>query len=160
MKNLLLIIATLLFVFGTNSIRAQNWNSEELEIIKRVEIGWSSWQEAVNQKDLSIWLNAVNLTDDWKCWWTEDGALWDVADTKRNFELFSKDVKKYYWMNVNPLSVEVHGDVAFIWFYALFTIEDINGKTTTTEDKRFEVYRKIDGKWRWSAGMVKSKETD
>ncbi len=154
MKNLSLIIAVLCLLSASIQIKAQTWTAEEQEIIKRVETGWISWQDAVNQNDLSIWLKAANPTEDWNCWWVQDGALWDLPDTKRNFELFIKDVRKYYWMNVNPLSIKVHEDVAFIWFYASYAVEDKAGITTNTEEKRFEVYRKIDGEWRWSAGMA------
>ena len=133
---------------------SQNWTSEEKEIIQRVETGWSSWQEAVNNKDLSIWLNAVDPADDWRCWWTTDAYLWSTEDTKRNFEFFIKDIKQFKLITVKPIEIQVHDNVAFIWFYAESAIENAKGITKTSVDKRFEVYRKIEGKWRWSAGMV------
>ncbi len=157
MKKLIITIAVLCAVFINSQIKGQNWTTQEKEIIKKVETGWTSWQEAVNQKDHSIWLKATNPTDDWICWWTQDQVPWDLSDTKRNFELFSKDIQKYYFQKIFPLSIKVNENVAFIWFYAYFAIEYKNGTTVTTEEKRFEAYQKIDGKWRWSAGMVAAK---
>jgi ketosteroid isomerase-like protein len=157
MKKLIFTIAALCIVLINSQVKGQNWTTQEKEIIKRVETGWSSWQDAVNQKDFSIWLKAANPTNDWTCWWLQDGALWNLDDEKRNFELFTKDVKKYYWIKVFPLSVKVHENVAFIWFYASFAIENKDGTTVNTEEKRFEVYQKIEGEWRWSAGMVTAK---
>ena len=153
MKKLIVLPLLLLTVIAFS----QNWTSEEKEIIQRVETGWSSWQDAVNNKDYSIWLNAVDPADEWRCWWTTDGALWSTKDTKRNFEFLIKDIVQYQWIHVKPIGVQIHDDVAFIWFYATTAIEDKDGNTNTAEEKRFEVYRKIDGKWRWSAGMADAK---
>lgn len=153
-----LIILSLMFM--PLCVLAQNWTPEEKLIIERVKTGNSSWQDAVNNKDLSIWLKAADPTDDFQAWWTNDGGLWNLDDTKRNFDYLIKDIKKRYWITLKPISVKVYNDVAFIWFYNSFANEDLKGNTITIEEKRFEVYRKIDGKWRWSAGMIVQKQTE
>jgi hypothetical protein len=157
MKKLIITIAALCIVLINSQVKGQNWTTQEKEIIKRVETGWSSWQEAVNQKDLSIWLTATNPTEEWTCWWTQGAVPWDLSDPKKNFELFTKDIKKHYWIKVFPLSVKVSENVAFIWFYASYAIENKDETIVNTEEKRFEVYQKIEGQWRWSAGMVVAK---
>ena len=157
MKKLIITIAVLIAVLINSQIKGQNWTTQEKEIIKRVETGWTSWQEAVNQKDHSIWLKAANPTDDWICWWAQDQVPWDLSDPKRNFEFFSKEIQKYYFQKVFPLSVKVNENVAFIWFYASYAIENKDGNSVNTQEKRFEVYQKIDGEWRWSAGMAVAK---
>jgi ketosteroid isomerase-like protein len=141
-------------------ILAQNWAPDEKLILERVKTGNSSWQDAVNNKDLSIWLKAADPTDDLQAWWSQDGGLWNLDDTKRNFEFLHKDVKKNYWITFKPISIKVYSDVAFIWFYNYYANEDLKGNTKTIEEKRFEVYRKIDGKWRWSAGMIVQRPTE
>ena len=133
---------------------SQNWTPEEKLVLERVQTAWSAWQDAENNKDLSIWLNAADPADDWQCWWTSDGGIRELEDTKRNFEFKNKDVSRFQWLEVDPISIKVLDDVAFIWFYASYSIEFNDGITSTTKQKRFEVYRKIDEKWRWSAGMV------
>jgi hypothetical protein len=47
-------------------ITAQNWTPDEKLILDRVKTGKSSWQDAVNNKDLSIWLKAADLADDFQ----------------------------------------------------------------------------------------------
>ena len=139
---------------------AQNWTSDEKIILERVKAGNSSWQDAVNSKDLSIWLKATDPADDFQAWWSQDGGLWNLDDTKKNFEYLIKDIKKYSWVTLKPISIKVYDNVAFIWFYNIFAKEDTMGNTKTFEEKRFEVYRKIDGKWRWSSGMIVQKQTE
>jgi len=133
---------------------SQNWTPEQKEIIERVQTGWSTWQDAVNNKDYSIWLTAMNPTDDFRCWWTTNAHLVSTEDTKRNFEFIIKDIAKFKWLSIKPIEIQIHDNVAFIWFYASSAIENTKGITKTSVEKRFEVYRKIEGKWRWSAGMV------
>ena len=143
MKKIIFSIFALSLIFMPIIGYSQNWTPEEKIILERVKTGWSSWQDAVNNKDLSIWLNAADPTDDWHCWWTQDGGLSSLNATERYFELFIKNVERYYWLNVNPIRIKVHDNVAFIWFYATYALEDKNGNTNTSEDKRFEVYRKV-----------------
>ena len=139
---------------------AQNWTPDEKLILDRVKTGFSSWQDAKNNKDLSIWLKATDPTDDWQGWWSQDGGLWNLDDTKRNFELLTKDVKKNYWINVKPVSIKVYDNVAFIWYYSTWAEEDQKGNTNTVEEKRFDSFRKIDGKWRINASMIVQKQTE
>ena len=151
----------ILFVFLVPIMAySQDWTPEEKEILERVKTGWTTWQEAVNTGDYSIWLDAVDPTDDWRCWWTENGFLWTTEDSKRNFDFLIKDIAKFQWIVVKPLEIQVHDNIAFIWFYASSAIENKSGHTQSVEEKRFEAYRKIDGKWRWSAGMVYEEPVD
>ena len=153
-------IIILFLIVMPRFLLAQNWTPEEKTILDRVKTGWSSWQDAVNNKDYSIWLKAADPAEDFQGWWLDDGALGNPNDSKKHFDLIIKDIKKYYWINVKPLSIKVYEDVAFIWFYASYATENLKGNITWYEEKRFEAYRKIDGKWRWSAGMTKTKTID
>ena len=106
----IILFAFMLMLLG---IWAQNWTPEAQLILNRVNEGWSSQQDAVNNNDPSIWFDKVK-----------------------------------------PISIKVFDDVAFIWFYASYAEEYKDGSRVTFEEKRFEVYRKIDELWRWSDGMI------
>ncbi len=136
---------------------SQNWTPEEKEILERVKYGWSTWEKAVANKDYSIHLNAMSRPDDFRCWWTSDSYLSSFEDTQKNFDFLIKDISKFKCIAIKPVEIQVHGDVAFIWFYATTAVENKKGNTNTNEQKRFEVYRKVDGEWIWSAGMVDAK---
>jgi len=160
MKKIIFPILALSLLFMPLIVYPQNWTPEEETILELVKAEKSSWQDAVNNKDLSIWLNAVDLTDDWHCWWTTDGGLWNLDDAKKNFEFTIKDIVRYQLLNVNPIRIKVYDNVAFIWYYFISAQEYKNGKTDYNETKRFDVYRKVDGKWRLSAGMVDRNSID
>ena len=68
--------------------------------------------------------------------------------------MFCKDIARYYWINITPLKIRINEDHAYVWFYSSFAIENTNGIQINSEEKRLEVYRKINGEWRWEAGMI------
>lgn len=149
MKKLIIL---LLFVIPLQLL-AQNWSPEEKAVLEKIKLAWQSWEDAVNQKDLSIWLEKANPSDTWTAWFLPDNGLWTLEDTKRNFELLCKDIARFYWINITPLKIKVIEDHAYTWFYVTSAIEKKDGSMINNEDKRLEIYRKIDGEWRWEAGM-------
>jgi len=139
-------------------LTAQNWTAEEQEVLDQIKKAWDYWEKAVKEKDLNIWIDNVKPADDWQGWWTSESALWTMENDKRNFDKWLKNIKNYYWESVFPLSIKVYEDLALIHFYATYTVEDKSGKSTRYEEKRFEVYRKIEGIWRLTSLMVSGKE--
>jgi len=159
MKKIIFSMLAISLVIMPQIFYSQNWTPEEETILERVKTGWTSWQDAVNNKDLSIWLDAADPMDDRHCWFVHEAGPRNIDDAKRNFEFRIQDLSRLHMIKLTPLRIEVHENVAFIWFYARYTTEDKNGNTSTFEDKRFEVYHKVDGKWRWSAGMVATEKS-
>jgi hypothetical protein len=157
MKLFPLTVLILCF-FISLPLTAQNWTAEEQEVLDQIKKGWASWEEAVKAKDLNIWLENVQPADDWSGWWTSDGGLWTLETDKRTFDDRMKNVNKVYWEGLQPLSIKIYDNVALAYFYSTYNVEDSTGKTTRYEDKRFEVYRKVDGIWRVTGTMVSGKE--
>jgi ketosteroid isomerase-like protein len=151
----ILLVLCIIFPF---TAFAQHWTADEQEVLDQIKKGWSSWEKAVQAKDLNIWIDTFQPADDFTGWWTSDGGLWTLNKEKRTFDNWVKNVNNFYWEGVQPLSIKVYGEVALAYFYSTYTTEDNTGKTTRTEDKRLEVYRKVDGIWRWSDAMVSGKE--
>lgn len=137
---------------------AQRWTAEEQAVLNFSTGCWEAWEEAVNKKSHKIWLDACLLSDDWKAWWTSDGALWTLESEKRNFDYWVQNINHFQLENIQPLDIRVYDDVALIWFYAIYSQDDAAGTRTRYEDKRFEVTRKIDGRWRWTGGMISARE--
>lgn len=137
---------------------AQQWTADEQAVLVQIKKGWSSWEKAVQAKDLNIWLETFQPADDFTGWWTSDGGLWTLEKDKRTFDKWVKNVTSFYWEGVQPLSIKVYGDIALAYFYSTYNMEDKTGNTTRMEDKRLEVYRKVNGIWRWTDAMVSAKE--
>ena len=151
------LFAVLVFCIISLPLTAQNWTAEEQEVLDKIKEDWEYFEKAVKAKDLNIWIDNVQPADDWQGWWTSEGGLWTMENDKRMFDEWVKNIKNWYWEAVYPLSIKVYDNVALAFFYATYTVEDNTG-ITRYEDKRFEVFRKIDGKWRLSGLMVSGNE--
>ena len=99
---------------------AQNWTSEQIEVLDKVKQGWTLWSEAVEKRDLDFWLDEFNPTEDFNGWWTSEGAVVDNTD----FDVFAKTylltVKATHWESIRPLSIRIFDNTALIYFYAIY----------------------------------------
>lgn len=156
--NLIRMSLVLFLMTFSLAASAQRWTAEEQEILDFATSCWTSWEDAVNKQDHEIWLESCLLTDDWAAWWTSDGALWTIEAEKRNFDNWVQEIEHFHFENLQPLDIRAYDDVALIWFYGISTVDDTGGNRTRYEDKRLEVYRKVDGRWRWTAGMISARD--
>ena len=156
--NLIRMFLVLIVMTFPLAASAQRWTAEEQEILDFATSCWMSWEDAVNEKDHEIWLKSCLLTTDWAAWWTNEGALWTIEAEKRNFKNWVQVINHFHFENLQPVEIRVYGDTALMWYYATSTVDDSAGIRTRYEDKRFEVFRKVDGHWRWTAGMISARE--
>lgn len=139
-------------------LTAQEWTGEERALLDHVKLCWDAWADAVNAKDLDIWMDTCQPDADFTGWWTSDGGLWDLEADRRGFSDWVTGVEHFYWENLQPLEIKVHGDLGMIWFYVTYREPGSDGPLTRFENKRFEVFRRVDGVWHWLGAMVQTKE--
>jgi ketosteroid isomerase-like protein len=153
MKRVIVGTLSLLALLPCSAI-SQHFTTAEQEVLDLSKKCWAAWSDAVQKKDLSIWLDTCRPADDLAGWWTTEGALWGLEAERRSFLPWAQRIKAFTVENVQPLRIRVEGDHALMWFYAIYTIEEVSGRVTRSEDKRFEVFRRDAGVWRWTGGMV------
>ncbi|MFC2141849.1 hypothetical protein ACFLR7_02830 [Acidobacteriota bacterium] len=157
MKRLIFAVCVLGVALASSAM-AQDWSPEQQQILERVKTGWTLWQEALLKKDYNIWLEGFEPSEDWQGWWITNGGLWNIEAEKRTFDNYVKQIKDFYWETVQPLSIQIYDEMALIYFYVTFNEQDKSGEWTRIENKRLEVYRKQDGKWRWTGCMAAGRE--
>lgn len=152
MRRVLPFVMILIIPFSAS---AQNWTPEQQEVIAQIKACWDAWRKANEQKDYTIWEKACPCIDDAPYWVTIDGAPMSSDFLPRGAKgLFSWDTKRFDWLDLRPLAIRIDGDVALVQFYALWLVEDDKGDVNRIEQKRFEVFRKKNGKWTFIGGMV------
>ena len=153
MKHLLLF---LLIFFIPFTASAQNWTPEQQEVIAHIKTCWDGWIKAFEQKDRGLWDEVCPCAEGFTLWGTHNGAPASYENQTRGLSggLFSRLNKKIDWLDLRPLSVKIDGDVALVHFYAIFVVENNKGEIARNEQKRFEVFRKKDGKWTLLGGMT------
>ena len=124
---------------------AQQWSPEQQEVIEGVKECWDIWMQAVEQGTPEPFLSQC-VTDDGAFWVSTQGA-----PNKRDFLVrnWGEEVGiDLGWIDLRPLMVSVHDDVAVIHFYSYWRLPGPN----VAEWKRTEVWRREDGRWRQWAG--------
>jgi hypothetical protein len=110
----------------------------------------------VNAEDLDIWMDTCQPDPDFTGWWTSDGSVWTLEAQKRGFNDWVAGVDHFYWENLQPLEIKVHGDMGLIWFYITYNEAPVGQPHVRFEDKRFEVFRREGGVWHWLGAMVRT----
>jgi len=153
MKKTIFLIFILLIPFAA---LAQNWTTEQQEVIDHIKSCWDGWVKALEEKNFDIWAEVCPFDEDAAYWFTFSGTpAIGTGIQKRGLTggLFLK-WKKVDWLDLRPISIKIDGDVALVHFYGVWVEEDYKGEVSQTEDKRFEVFRKKDGQWTFIGGMV------
>ena len=149
MKRLSLILL-LTAVTIPNAVFAQRWSAEQQEVLDHIRACW----EAGNTRIYDNWVAVCKPVEN-RLWWnTSEGLPGNNEHGRAATEAgWKTNNRETLWRDSRPLDVQIHGDVALVYFYALFGWTG-DGGIHTTEQKRLEVFRKVDGQWTTIGGMV------
>lgn len=160
MKKLSFLVLVLFISF---SVSAQNWTAEQKEVIEHIKSCWDGWNKAFVEKNFDFWAEVCPCENGHAYWFTNQGAPEmgiDAVKRAMNNGLLSWEMKRIKWTDLRPLSVKIDENVALVHFYAYSIIEDYKGNISQVEQKRFEVFRKKEGKWTLIGGMVTPVSSD
>jgi Domain of unknown function (DUF4440) len=146
MKTLTLVLLLIIPL----SAQAQEWTTEQQEVLDHIQACWDAWETKVYDNWVEVCRPAKN-----ELWWTTSEALPGNLeyDRKLSEAQWKTSEIEYLWNEIRPLAVQIHGDVALVYFYALFSWTE-DGEEVSAEQKRFEAFRKVDGQWMVIGGMV------
>jgi len=131
------------------SANAQQWNSEQQEVIDHLTECWDFWSDNVDSEGgYAQWINECSIPSN-TYWWSPDGAPLNNDFTRRNWGVDSE--KDLGWVDIRPVSITVDDDIAVLHFYGYWREKTEDGNTVH-EAKRTEVFRRIDGRWKMIAG--------
>jgi ketosteroid isomerase-like protein len=54
---------------------------------------------------------------------------------------------------MRPLSITIEGDFAFVYYAPAWQMENTEGKVENFEQRRLEILRRVDGRWKFYGGM-------
>ena len=127
---------------------AQQWTSEQQEVIDSLEMCWDMWVESVQEGSPDRWLD--NCTEEgFAFWWIYSSPLGE--DWMRgNWDTIMEADDK--WLGLSPVWVRVYDDdFAIMHFWGYWQITEDEDRVTI-EAKRTEVFHKVNGRWLLAAG--------
>ena len=145
-----LLLASMLLCFAA-PVSGQQWTEEEEGLIAQIESCWTAWLESHrNGGGADDFYARCPTADDVSMWWTEWATPQGREQTARDFPYFAEvDLD---WLAVNPVAVRVWGDVGMVQYYGYWKAATPAGPVTT-EYKRTELFRRIDGQWVFLGGQ-------
>lgn len=158
MKRATVLLFGLLLMVPSPMV-AQEWTAEEQDLLDHIKTCWDAWIDTRSQPDYERFFQRCPWDQDVSMWWTNDGMPQTMERTIRNWVIPPVDVA---WLDLNPIAIRIWGDVAMVQMYALWKAKTPDG-LVTTEYKRTELFRKVDGRWVFLGGQgtpVAAKDKD
>ena len=147
MNKLRLTFSALLVFFsltGFQTASAQEWEPGE---------AWSPAQQEVWATVQELWrVSSAGDLDSWFALVSDDFRGWSNADPAP----FTKDVARYraslrvwkrIFYDVHPLAIDIHGDVAIVFYSFVTESEYPDGSRTTATGKWTDIFRKQGDRW-------------
>jgi ketosteroid isomerase-like protein len=143
------LLLTLSSLAVSAPLLAQEWSSEEQEVIDTLAHCWDVWMEGVEAGSPDGWISECS-TPTATYWGAPDGAPNGNDFIRRNWEMIR--THDLGWVDIRPLSINVEDGVAVLHFYGYWRAPSADGGEIVTEARRTEVFRRIDGSWKLIAG--------
>lgn len=140
--------AAVAFVFLLPMVaHAQEWTVEQREVIEQLKTCWDIWEDALQAGDPDPWLEMC--ADPAFTYWADEAVPAGIEMTRRAWGTWMES--DYRWVDLRPLVVTIHDDIAIMQFYGYWNEKRPNGRAIV-EGKRMEVFRKVNGRWLLLAG--------
>ena len=151
----LLLMPLALFVVTVVPAQAQHWTAAEQELMTAIEECWTLNKEAESQARVEEWADQCWASDELRFWWAEDSSPISTREMRRGVStgLWQWSYERWDWTGLGPLSINIDGDIALVYFIAHSQSQDTEGKYTFEESRRFEVWKMVDGRWKFLGGM-------
>lgn len=126
------------YAFAQQSAPGKAWSPEQSSVWNTVQELW----KVSSAGDLDSWFNLVS--DDFRGWSNSDPAPLDKETARYRASL---RVWKRLFYNVHPLAIDIHGDVAIVFYSFLTETEHPDGSRTTATGKWTDIFRKQGNRW-------------
>lgn len=130
-------------------LSAQHWNAEEQALVDHIKTCWDAWVETRPQPDPDRFFEQCPYAEDASRWWTNASVPQTKESIIRNWINPPVDIG---WVDLTPIAIRIWDDVAMVQMYGSWKARTPNGPVTT-EFKRTEVFRKVDGRWMFVGGQ-------
>ena len=134
------LIALCITMFTSVQLFSQEWSAAQKEVWAQVEGRWQAWVEGDFNKGYSF------VSNEYRGWNENSYAPYTVEEDKPWVERWLQK-SKVVLINLHPFSIDIHGEVAIVFYSNQNVTEQKDGSDKDFQVKLTEVHRKINGKW-------------
>jgi ketosteroid isomerase-like protein len=124
----------------SNTTFEQEWSEEQKEVWKNVEKSWDMYAK----QDLEG--NLAYFHDDYSGWWDRNALPVNKAFVRKNAVHEFKTFKVLIY-NIQPVAINIHGNVAIVQFYWSNVIKDAEGKEQNGSGRWTDILMKEGDNW-------------
>lgn len=156
MKKVSFVLCFLSLVLLAGSTMAQEWSTEQKEVIEQIKACWNANVRAYQEKNSDRFFAVCPCEKDAYWWVASEGAPRQFMHltARLTAEDLLWSIKRQNWLDLRPLSIKIDDDVALIYYYSTWIVENYRGEISQFEQKHFEVYRKKNKRWTVLGGMA------
>jgi hypothetical protein len=149
-----IICCTLLSIAAVPAV-AQHRTPAEQELVAAMEECWTLNKEADIQASVQEWSDQCWASDEMQFWWAEQSTPNSTRVIRRGIStgLWMWGYKRWDWTKLRPLAITIDGDFAFVYYNVTTQTEDAQGQYAFQDQRRFEVWKMVDGRWKFLGGM-------
>ena len=134
---------------------AQKWSAAQQEIIDQIRRCNDAWVAAHVEKRFEVYDAVCPATDQAVFWYTggdNTPVTYNGANgTLARSILTSRGVS---WQDMDPVSVQVDGDVAYIYYSVTWIPVPETGPASPRHSRRLTVFQRRGGRWLMSGGSI------
>lgn len=123
------------------------WTPEQQEVIKAQQACWASWHEGYD-----AWVQTCRPVED-LVWWFPNQSVATLEDELRDGRKWREGQEQNRYYSISPHAVQIFGDTAVIYYSAAFWNRQW-GEEIRGQERRAEVFIRIDGRWCIAGGLV------
>jgi ketosteroid isomerase-like protein len=140
MKNKVLLTIALVCWLGLSSTFAQDWSAAQKEVWKNVNDYWALLAKG-DVNGFVEYLHADYMG------WDNDSPLPSTKEENKKWLTFAFQGVKCPVYQINPLSIKIYGDVAFVHYYYAMVKEGPDGKKSSEGGRWTDILTKQGNKW-------------
>ena len=144
MKNITLSFARLcmscLLLLGSTTLFAQEWSAAQKDVWKNVEAYWA--------------LDAAGNTEGFLTYFHADYAGWSITnampsskEAAKKFITHGHKTSKTLVHDLQPVSIKIHGNVAFVHYHYVQIAKNSEGKDKESSGRWTDILMKQGDKW-------------
>jgi ketosteroid isomerase-like protein len=135
-----ILIVLCITLLTSTQLFGQEWSEEQKEVWQQVETSWGHYVK----QDLEAWLRYFH--DDYSGW-NNQGALPINKDFIRKIVVHEFKTFKVLLYNIQPVAINIHGNVAIVQYYWSTVIKDAEGKETNESGRWTDIIMKENDMW-------------
>lgn len=150
------LVVLALLAAGPVAPSEQNWSPAQQEIIELIRRCNDAWVASLVDKRFEVYESACPATEQAVFWYTGSETPVTYKGPKGLWARYSTENRRASWQDLQPVAVQVDGEVAYIYYSVTWTPEPNTGPAIPRHSRRLTVFQRRNGRWVMSGGSIAS----